>query len=216
MGTTAGGRSRGETWKGKQKSQGKENIRTGTSPETLAQAILDNLYYVQGRPPELATRNDWYMALAYTVRDRLLHNWVQTLKTLAARRQGGELSLGGIFAGAAVGQQPHQSGHLGAGPGSCVPAWAQLGGTSGTGGGARSGQRRLGEAGRLLPGLPGHPGGSRHRLRHPLRIRHLRPGNPGRLAGGDHGQMAGPGQSLGDLPAGNHLSGGLEGAHRNL
>ena len=65
-----------------QKSQGIENIRTGTSPKTLAQAILDNLYYVQGRPPELATRNDWYMALAYTVRDRLLHNWVQTLKAM--------------------------------------------------------------------------------------------------------------------------------------
>ncbi len=59
-----------------------ENIRTGTSPETIAQALLDNLYYVQGRTPELATRNDWYMALAYTVRDRLLHNWVQTLKTI--------------------------------------------------------------------------------------------------------------------------------------
>ena len=63
-------------------AQDKENIRTGTTPETLAQAILDNLYYIQGRPPELATRNDWYMALAYTVRDRLLHNWVQTLKTI--------------------------------------------------------------------------------------------------------------------------------------
>jgi starch phosphorylase len=65
-----------------QKAQAKESIRTGTSPETLAQALLDNLYYVQGRPPELATQNDWYMALAYTVRDRLLHNWVQTLKTI--------------------------------------------------------------------------------------------------------------------------------------
>ncbi len=68
--------------KKKQKSQDKESIRTGTSPETLAQAILDNLYYVQGRLPELATKNDWYMALAYTVRDRLLHNWVQTLRTI--------------------------------------------------------------------------------------------------------------------------------------
>jgi starch phosphorylase len=59
-----------------------ENIRTGTSPDTLAQAMLDNLYYVQGRPPELASKNDWYQALAYTVRDRMLHNWVQTIKTI--------------------------------------------------------------------------------------------------------------------------------------
>ena len=65
-----------------QEPQDPENIRTGTSPETLAQAILDNLYYVQGRPPEFATKNDWYMALAYTVRDRLLHHWVQTLKAM--------------------------------------------------------------------------------------------------------------------------------------
>ena len=35
-----------------------------------------------GCPPELATKNDSYMALAYTVRDRLLANWVQTLKHL--------------------------------------------------------------------------------------------------------------------------------------
>ena len=68
--------------KKQQRSIDKENIRTGTSPETLAQAILDNLYYIRGCPPELATRNDWYMALAHTVRDRLLDNWVQTLKHL--------------------------------------------------------------------------------------------------------------------------------------
>ena len=65
-----------------QKCQGKERPRTGTSPETLAQAILDNLYYIRGCPPELATKNDWYMALACTVRDRLLDKWVQTLKHL--------------------------------------------------------------------------------------------------------------------------------------
>ncbi len=68
--------------KEKQNSQGKESIRTGTSPGILAQALLDNLYYVQGRTPELATRNDWYMALAYTVRDRLLHGWLKTIETL--------------------------------------------------------------------------------------------------------------------------------------
>ena len=68
--------------KGKQNSQEKESIRTGTSPEILAQALLDNLYYVQGRIPELATRNDWYMALAYTVRDRLLHGWLETISAL--------------------------------------------------------------------------------------------------------------------------------------
>src|SRR5512137_2031677 len=52
------------------------DIRTGLTPEILAQAFLDNLYYAQGRIPALATRNDLYMALAYTVRDRLLARWV--------------------------------------------------------------------------------------------------------------------------------------------
>ncbi len=66
----------------KQNPQGRETIRTGLRPETLAQALLENLYYVQGRNPELATLNDWYMALAYTVRDRLIHGWLETLKTL--------------------------------------------------------------------------------------------------------------------------------------
>lgn len=52
------------------------NIRNGLTPETLEQAFLDNLYYTQGRIPALATRNDLYMALAYTVRDRLLARWI--------------------------------------------------------------------------------------------------------------------------------------------
>ena len=58
-----------------------EDDRTGTSHETLRRALLDNLFYVQGKFPEIATNNDYYMALAYTVRDRLLHRWVKTVET---------------------------------------------------------------------------------------------------------------------------------------
>ena len=39
-----------------------EDDRTGIEKETLKRAFLDNLYYLQGRIPELATRNDYYMA----------------------------------------------------------------------------------------------------------------------------------------------------------
>ena len=39
-----------------------EDIRSGTSVAVIKQAILDNLHYVQGRIPELASRNDWYKA----------------------------------------------------------------------------------------------------------------------------------------------------------
>jgi starch phosphorylase len=58
------------------------NLRTDLSAETLKRAIIDNLFYAQGRLPEIATRNDWYMALAYTVRDRLLDRWIKTVRTL--------------------------------------------------------------------------------------------------------------------------------------
>jgi len=58
-----------------------EPTRTGLSSDTLARALRDNLYYTQGRIPEVATRHDWYAALAYTVRDRLLQRWIQTVHT---------------------------------------------------------------------------------------------------------------------------------------
>jgi len=52
--------------------------RVALSKEAFKHAFLDNLFYVQGKTPALATRHDYYMALAYTVRDRLLHRWVST------------------------------------------------------------------------------------------------------------------------------------------
>jgi len=52
------------------------------SAASLKQAVLDNLCYVQGRLAELATQNDWYMAVAYTVRDRMLERFIRSLKGL--------------------------------------------------------------------------------------------------------------------------------------
>jgi starch phosphorylase len=57
-----------------------EDDRTGLSIETLRRALADNLFYIQGKYPEIATKNDFYMALAYTVRDRLLKRWISTTK----------------------------------------------------------------------------------------------------------------------------------------
>ncbi|NER22792.1 MAG: glycogen/starch/alpha-glucan phosphorylase [Symploca sp. SIO1B1] len=51
------------------------------SVETLKRAFADNLFYVQGKSESIATPHDYYMALAYTVRDRLLQRWLQTAKT---------------------------------------------------------------------------------------------------------------------------------------
>ncbi len=59
-----------------------DQTRTGNSTAELKQAILDNLYYVQGRVPELATPTDWYMALAYTVRDRMMNDWIKSFSMM--------------------------------------------------------------------------------------------------------------------------------------
>ena len=59
-----------------------QSIRTGTTAAELKESMLDNLFFVQGRLPELATANDWYMALAYSVRDRIMRGWVKALDLL--------------------------------------------------------------------------------------------------------------------------------------
>jgi starch phosphorylase len=55
-----------------------EQRRTSLGKDALKRAFLDNLYYVQGKFAALATKHDYYMALAYTVRDRLLQRWIST------------------------------------------------------------------------------------------------------------------------------------------
>src|SRR5262245_807418 len=60
------------------------NVRTGPSAEAIAQALIDNLHCLQAKLPQHATRNDWYMALAYTVRDRMLERYVATLGAMTS------------------------------------------------------------------------------------------------------------------------------------
>jgi starch phosphorylase len=55
-----------------------EAARTGSSAEAIRRGVLDNLFYTLGRFPEVATPQEYYQALAYTVRDRLLHRWIRT------------------------------------------------------------------------------------------------------------------------------------------
>jgi glycogen phosphorylase len=55
--------------------------RTGLSVEDLKRSFVDNLFYVLGKFPALATQNDYYQALAATVRDRLLQRWINSAAT---------------------------------------------------------------------------------------------------------------------------------------
>ena len=59
--------------------------RTALTVEALARSFLDNLLFVQGRSLERATVNDLYMALAHTVRDRLVERWTSTVANYQAQ-----------------------------------------------------------------------------------------------------------------------------------
>jgi starch phosphorylase len=58
-----------------------EDERTALTKDALKNSFLDDLFYVQGKFPALATKNDYYMALAYAVRDRMLQRWISTAAT---------------------------------------------------------------------------------------------------------------------------------------
>jgi starch phosphorylase len=58
-----------------------DDDRTGTSVETLKRAILQNLRYVVGKDTDFSTDRDYFMAVAYTVRDRILARWLATRRT---------------------------------------------------------------------------------------------------------------------------------------
>jgi glycogen phosphorylase len=55
--------------------------RTALDKEAIKNSFLDDLFYMQGKFAALATRNDYYMALAYAVRDRMLQRWISTAAT---------------------------------------------------------------------------------------------------------------------------------------
>ena len=50
------------------------------SAASIRGEIEENLFRMVGRFPEIATKNDYYLAVAYTVRDRILRRWVRTAK----------------------------------------------------------------------------------------------------------------------------------------
>src|SRR3977135_63273 len=58
-----------------------DDDRTALSKDALKNSFLDDLFYVQGKFPALATKNDYYMALAFAVRDRMLQRGISTAAT---------------------------------------------------------------------------------------------------------------------------------------
>ncbi len=59
--------------------------RVALNKEALKRSFLDNLFYIQGKFPALATKTDYYLALAYAVRDRTLQRWISTAAAYTAQ-----------------------------------------------------------------------------------------------------------------------------------
>jgi glycogen phosphorylase len=62
------------------------DARTDLTKDAIKKAFLDNLFFVRAKFPEVATKNDLYVALAYTIRDRILRRWVHTARTYLAEQ----------------------------------------------------------------------------------------------------------------------------------
>jgi glycogen phosphorylase len=59
-------------------------VQTAFASGDLQQELIANLHHFQAKHPQHATRNDWYMALAYTVRNRVLDRYISTLDAMAS------------------------------------------------------------------------------------------------------------------------------------
>jgi starch phosphorylase len=57
-----------------------EDCRTALTVEAFKRAYEENLRYVLGRFPDVATPNDRYLALAHAVRDRLMDRWIRSME----------------------------------------------------------------------------------------------------------------------------------------
>ena len=47
-------------------------------PASLRRSVAHALLYSGGRYPDVATEQDWYLAVASAVRDRLVERWMET------------------------------------------------------------------------------------------------------------------------------------------
>src|SRR5438045_1879945 len=53
----------------------------GMTADEIRAAIVEKLFCMQAKFPEVATRCDYYLALAYAVRDLVLRRWIDTAHT---------------------------------------------------------------------------------------------------------------------------------------
>ncbi len=63
-----------------------EDVRTGLTADALQRAVCEHLFYLQGRHPKTACRNDLYLAVAYAVRDRIFQRGLKTVDAMMNRK----------------------------------------------------------------------------------------------------------------------------------
>ncbi|MGJ0485752.1 MAG: glycogen/starch/alpha-glucan phosphorylase [Methylomicrobium sp.] len=73
------------------------NNDTLTSVPEIIKSIQDHLTYSIGSPPSLANKQDYYKALALTVRDRLQQHWVETVQAYLEQDLKGTCYLSAEF-----------------------------------------------------------------------------------------------------------------------
>ena len=56
------------------------NPRTGMKLEDVKQDLAENLLYVLGKPPAMATLHDCYKAVAFSARNRLMKRWITSIE----------------------------------------------------------------------------------------------------------------------------------------
>lgn len=49
-------------------------------PEALRRYVANRLAYVVGKDPKVATKADWYVALAHLARDKMVERWMETTR----------------------------------------------------------------------------------------------------------------------------------------
>ncbi len=62
------------------------NIRTSLNINDIKQSLAEHLFYTVGKPLTTATPNDYYLAVAYTVRDHMMKSWINTVEAFFAQK----------------------------------------------------------------------------------------------------------------------------------
>ncbi|RJP93498.1 MAG: glycogen/starch/alpha-glucan phosphorylase [Desulfobacteraceae bacterium] len=71
----------------KRKKASIPNARTGMSLEEIELDLAESLLYVLGKPPAMSTLNDCYLAVAYTVRNRMMKVWLKSVEDFFTRKE---------------------------------------------------------------------------------------------------------------------------------